>query len=231
VQHLDVAWAGTIIRSVITISAPSPIMKAQGTSGLCGTFILTGLLTSLTCVSGQAAEYCLGPYRNAVVCCTTPAGWYGWKDEPHSRERIKELDEYSRAVLRTMVSFHQPNCKEGPECPSLALITRGRDSRGKPDIQQGLRGFLNESEQPQDASPRRPPCLIVSHFGSFHTGHSGAGTIWQVRCPSGSQHLLTLLALRDMLVIIDLEAPDIKEIVPKLHSLKELARSVRRGRN
>ncbi len=38
---------------------------------------------------------------------------------------------------------------------------------------------------------------------------------------------MTPLAQRDALVTIDLGAPDIKDIVPKLDSIKELARSVR----
>jgi hypothetical protein len=192
------------------------------------------LFACLTCASSQAVEYCLRPDKEnggqaeSVVCCSAPAGWQGWKDDPHQRDRIKRLDAYSKGFLRRLVSFHQSNCKQGwPECPYLSLKTTARDSRGQPDVEAGLREFLDESEQPQDLSPRKPPCAVVGRYGSFHTENSGDSTIWQVRCPSGEQHFVTLLAQRDMLMTIDLGAPAIKDIVPKLDSLKELARSVR----
>jgi hypothetical protein len=189
---------------------------------------LAGLCASFNSLPVHAAEYCLGPYKgNTVICCSTPAGWLGWKDDPHLRDRMKQSDEYTRAWLGTFVDFHQPNWKQGAEGPYLGLDTRGRDSRGQPDVQAGLRDFLNESEQLQDLSPRRPPCVVVSRFGSFHTENYGTLKIWRIRCPSGRQHLLTLLAQRDVLVRISLDGPDIKDIVPKLDSLKELARSVR----
>ena len=194
---------------------------------------VAALLACFSSLSIRAAEYCLSPGKrdgaqaNTVVCCSTPAGWQGWKDDLHYRDRIKRLDAYSRAWLRRLVSFHQPNCKEGPECAYLALDTRGRDSRGQPDVEAGLRDFLDELEQPQDLSPRDRPCVAVSRFGSFHTENSGVLTIWRIRCPSGSQHFVTLLAQRDVLVTIELKAPDIKDILPRLGSLKELARSVR----
>jgi hypothetical protein len=189
---------------------------------------LAALLSCLTCLPVRAAEYCLGPYQgNSVVCCSTPTGWEGWKDDLHQRDSMKQLDVYTRAWLGKLVSFHQPNCKEGPECPYLGLDTKGRDSRGQPDVEAGLRDFLNEREQPQDLSPRKPPCVVVSRVGSFHAENSGELTIWRIRCPSGDQLFVTLLALRDVLVRIDLGGSDIKDIVPKLDSLKELARSVR----
>lgn len=194
---------------------------------------LAALFTCSTCLSAHAAEYCLRPGKqdgtqaNTVVCCSTPTGWHGWKDDPDYPTRIKRLDAYSKSFLQTSVSFHQPTCKQGPECPYLALHTRGRDSDGQPDVEGGLRAFLDESEQPQDLSPRDHPCVVVDRFGTFDTENSGTLTIRRIRCPSGSQHFVTLFAQRDVLVIIDLGAPDIKDIVPKLDSLKELARSVR----
>jgi hypothetical protein len=194
---------------------------------------LAGFFCCLVCLPVQATEYCLRPGKqdgtqaNSVVCCTTPNGWQGWKDDPHYRDRINRLDAYSKGFLRRLVSFHQPNCKKGPECPYLGLDARGRDSHCQPDVEAGLRDFLNELEQPQDLSPRHRPCVVVSRFGSFHTENSGALTIWQIRCPSGSEHFVALLAQRDVLVTIDLGGSDIKDIVPKLDSLKELARSVR----
>jgi len=200
-------------------------------------FLIRGLASTLACflcLSATGAEYCLRPdnkYRaqtNSVVRCSTPAGWKGWKDDPSSQQRIKQFgDAYSRGWVGKMVVFHQPDCKEGPECPYLGLDTRSRDSRGQPDLEAGLRDFLNEREQPQDLSPRKPPCVVVSRVASFHIENSGDLTIWQIRCPSGSQRFATLLAQRDVLVTIDLGGPDIKDIVPKLDSLKELARSVR----
>lgn len=185
------------------------------------------------CLCAQAAEYCLRPGKKdgtqaeSVVCCSTPGGWQGWKDESHYRERIRRLDAYSKGFFNMLVSFHQPNCKQGPECPYLSLKVTARDSRGQPDVEAGLRDLLEELEQPHDLSPRRPPCVVVSRVGSFHIENSGDVTIWQIRCPSGSQRLVTLFAQRDMLVTVELGAPDIKDIVPKLDSLKELARSVR----
>lgn len=204
-----------------------------------------GLIGALACsayVSAHAAEYCLRPDKedgtqaNRVICCATPAGWQGWKDDPNSLASTQKLlkDSVTRALFQRSVWFLPSNCvaddkfrKERPECSTLTLETQARDSRGQPDVEAGLRDFLDESEQPQDLSPRGPPCVIVSRFGSFHTENSGELTIWQIRCPSGSQHLVTLFAQRDVLVTIDLGGPDIKDIVPKLDSLKELARSVR----
>lgn len=139
---------------------------------------LTVHFSWFTFLSAQAAEYCLRPGKgNSVVCCSTPAGWQGWKDEPNYEDRIKRLDPLSKGLLQRLVPFHQPNCKKGPECPYLALDTRGRDSRGQPDVETGLRDLLNESEQPQDLSPRNPPCVVVSRFGSFHIENSGVLTI------------------------------------------------------
>jgi hypothetical protein len=181
-----------------------------------------------TFLSAQAAEYCMRPGKgNSVICCSTPVGWQGWKDEPHYEDRIKRLDPLSKAWVGKLVSFHQPNCKEGPECPYLSLDTRGRDSRGQPDVETGLRKLLQEKEQLQDLSPRKPPCIVGSRFGSFHTENSGDLTILRIRCPSGSQQLVTLFAQHDVLVTIELWGPNFKDILPKLDSFKELARSVR----
>jgi hypothetical protein len=198
------------------------------------TWVGAGVLACFICLSIRAAEYRLRPGKkdgtqaDSVVGCSTPGGWQGWKDDSRYPDRIKQLDSYSKGFFNTLVSFHQPNCKEGRlECPYLSLKITARDSRGQPDVEAGLRDFLEESEQPQDLSPRGPPCVVVSRFASFHTENSGDLTIWQIRCPSGSEHFVTLLAQRDVLVTIDLRARNIKEIVPKLDSLKELAQSVR----
>ena len=194
---------------------------------------LAGLCASFNFLPVHAAEYCLRPgnqdgtQADSVVCCTTPAGWQGWKDDPRYPDRIKRLDPYSKGFFNRLVPFHQPNCKQGPECAFLSLRVIVRDSRGQPDVKAGLRDLLEELEQPQDLSPRKPPCAVVSRFGSFHIENSGDLTIWRIRCPSGSQELVTLFAHRDVLVTIELGGPDMKDIVRKVDSLKELARSVR----
>jgi hypothetical protein len=195
---------------------------------------LVGLFTCFTWLSVQAADYCLRPGKedgteaSSVVCCTTPAGWQGWKDNPHYWDGVEGFTRtWLQASHISSVSFRQPNCKGGPQCVFLDLKTTGRDSRGQPDVDAGLRDFLDELEQPQDLSRRDHPCVVVNRFGSFRTENSGVVTIWRIGCPSGRQHLVTLLAQRDVLLTIDLGGPDIKDIVPRIDSLKELARSVR----
>jgi hypothetical protein len=111
------------------------------------------------------------------------------------------------------------------ECASLTLNTWGRDPRGQPDVDQGLRDFLRQIRQHQDV--REDPDPIVSKFGSFEAGDSGVLAILQIRCSFWNDYFLTMIAQHDVLVKIYLEAPDIKDIVPKLDSLKQLARSVR----
>src|SRR5438094_978946 len=101
------------------------------------TWVGTGILACFICLSVHAADYCLRPGKkdgteaDSVVCCTTPAGWEGWKDDPHYRDRIKRLDPYSKGFFNRLVSFHQPNCKQGPECPYLSLKVIARDSHGQ----------------------------------------------------------------------------------------------------
>jgi hypothetical protein len=202
---------------------------------------VVGLFICFIFLAAEAAEYCLLPSNEGgkdadnIVCCSTPAGWEGWKDDPKHLAGTQELlkDPLTRALFEASIWFFPSDCvaedrfrKKTPECSSLTLEARGRDSRGQPDVETGLRNFLHESEQLQDRSPRKPPCVVVERFGAFDTENSGVLMIWQIRCPSGSQHLVTLLAQRDVLVTIDLGAPDIKDIVPKVGSLKELARSV-----
>jgi hypothetical protein len=195
--------------------------------------LVAGILACFTCLPLRAAEYCLRPGKkdatqaDSVICCTTPAGWRGWKDDPGYWDRIKRLDPYTKEWFNRLVPFHQPNCKQGPECPYLSLRVTARDSRGQPDVEAGLRNLLEELEQPQDLSSRKLPCVVVSRFGSFHIENSGDVTIYQIRCPSGSQQLMTLFAQSDVLVTIELGGPDIKDTVHKVDSLKELARSVR----
>jgi hypothetical protein len=206
------------------------------------TWGLAGLFTGFMFLSVQAAEYCMRPGKedgtqaDSVVCCSTPTGWEGWKDDLKHLARTKKLfkDPLTRALFQRSVWFFPSNCvaddkfrKKSPECSSLTLETQARDSRGQPDVEAGLRDFLDQLEQPQDLSPRDQPCVVVNRFGSFHTENSGVLTIWRIRCPSGSQHFVTLLAQRDVLVTIYLNGPDIKDIEPRLDSLKQLARSVR----
>jgi hypothetical protein len=183
-------------------------------------------------LSAQAAEYCLRPDRedgtqaNSVVCCSTPAGWEGWKDDPHYWDGIEGFNkELLESEHRLRVSFRQSNCKNALECAGLTLDSCGRDSRGQPDVEQGMRDFLRQLQQHQDV--RHHPDPSVTRFDSFDPRNSGVLTIWQIRCSFWNDYFVTLIAQRDVLVTIYLEAPDIKDIVPKLDSLKELARSVR----
>jgi hypothetical protein len=205
---------------------------------------LAALFVCFTCLSAQAAEYCLRPSKEdgtrsaSVICCSTPTGWQGWKDDPKHLADTQRLlkDPLIRALFQASVSFFPSNCvaedrfrKKGPECPSLTLKTRARDSPGRPDAAPGLRDFLRElQDHPPDVHRDCDP--VVSRFGSFDIGNSSGLTIWQIHCrkrPFSSDYLLTMVSQRDVLVTIYLEAADIKKIVPKLDSLKELARSVR----
>ena len=195
---------------------------------------LAAVFACSTCLSTQAAEYCVSPSNKdgaesrSVVCCKTPPGWQGWKDDPHYWDGI---DRFTKALLQALysssVSFRKPHCKVRTQCIFLDLKTRGRDPGGKSDVEAGLRDFVDELEQPQDLSPRNHPCVVVSRFDAFHDEDFGVLAIWQIRCPAGSQHLVVPLAQRDVLVIIDLHGPDMKDIVPKVDSLEQLARSVR----
>src|SRR5437867_4245759 len=103
-------------------------------------FILIGLLTCITCMLTNAAEYCLRPSNKewtqaySVVCCSTPAGWYGWKDDPGGYpDYLKKSFPLSKSYFNRILPFHQPSCKAGPECPFLGLRTAARDARGKSD--------------------------------------------------------------------------------------------------
>jgi hypothetical protein len=126
------------------------------------------------------------------------------------------------------VLFDQPNCKKGPEwseCAHLTLETWGRDSRGQPDVDQGMRDFLRQLRQHRGVRREHDPS--VTRFASFDASDSGTLTIWQVRSSFWHDYFLTMITQRDVLVTMYLEARDIKDIEPKLDSLKELARSVR----
>ncbi len=162
----------------------------------------------------------------SVVCFSTPSGWQGWKDDPHYWDGVKGFNkQLLESEHRVRVSFRESNCKNASECASLTLDTWGRDSRGQPDIQQGLHDLVRQVQQHQDV--REDPDPVVTEFGSFDAGNSGPLTIWQIRCSFWNDYFLTMIARRDVLVTIYLEAPDIKDIVSNLDSLKELARSVR----
>src|SRR5947207_8723784 len=66
---------------------------------------LAAVLACSTCVPAKSAEYCLRPNKRemqtgSIVCCSTPAGWQGWKDNPNSQQRIKQFgDAHSRGGL------------------------------------------------------------------------------------------------------------------------------------
>jgi hypothetical protein len=214
------------------------------------TWVLAALLTWSTCLSAQAAEYCLRPDKrdgtqaDNVVCCSTPTGWVGWKDDLEQLARTKKLfnDPPTRALFQRSVWFFPSNCvaddkfrKKRPECPSLTLEARTRNSRGRSDVARELRRFLRElRDHPPDVYNDCDP--VVSRFASFDVGNSRDLPIWQIHCrkrresrpgSSSNDYLLTIIGQRDVIATIYLEAPDIKDIIPKLDSLKELARSVR----
>jgi hypothetical protein len=190
------------------------------------------LLGCLAIMPVQAAEYCLRPDKedgtqtNSVVCCTTPFGWQGWKDDPHYWDGIKGFNkQLLESEHRMRVSFDQPNCKRAAECATLMVEAWGRGSRGQPDIEQGMRDLLRQIRQHQDV--RGDPDPVVTEPGSFETGNAGRLTIWEIRCSFWKDYLVTQIAQRDVLVTIYLEAPDIQDIRGKVDSLKELAQSVR----
>jgi hypothetical protein len=205
---------------------------------------LAALFACSTCLSTQAAEYCLRPSKSdgtktrSVVCCTTPAGWQGWKDDPKHLTGTQRLlkDPLTRALFQMSVAFFPSNCvaedrfrKKRPECPSLTLRSRARDPYGRPNVARGLRDFLRElQDHPPDVHGDCDP--VVSRFGSFDAGNSEDPTIWQIHCRKRSpsnDYLLTMITQRDVLVTIYLAAANIKDIESKLDSLKELGRSVR----
>lgn len=208
------------------------------------------LVSSLLCLSVYGGEYCLRPRKEdgtearSVVCCSAPAGWEGWKDDPTNVARTQELlkDPLTRALFQTSVWFFPSNCvaqdgfrMKSSECPSLTLKARACDSRAPPNVAQRLRDFVRELKQhPPDVFDDCDP--VVSPFGSFDVNNFGGLTIWQIHCrkrresrswSSSNDYLLTMINRRDVLVAVYLAAADIKKIVPKLDSLKELARSVR----
>jgi hypothetical protein len=190
------------------------------------------LSACFVCLSLRAAEYCLRPSKedgteaSSLICCATPAGWQGWKDDPHYWDGVKGLN---KALLegehRMRVDFREIGCKNSPDCPTLTLDTWGRDSRGRPDIDQGMRDFLRQIRQHQDV--RHDPDLVVTRFGSFRTRNLGTLTVWKIRCSFWNDYLLTMITRRDMLLTIYLEGPDIKDIMSKLDKLEELACSAR----
>jgi len=196
---------------------------------LCAVVVLS---VCFVCSCPGAAEYCLRPSKedgrvaSSVICCATPAGWQGWKDDPHYWDGVNGLN---KAILegehRMRVDFREIGCKNSPDCPTLTLDTWGRDSRGRPDVAQGMRDFLRQIRQHQDV--RHDPDSVVGEFGSFGDTIFGSLTIWQIRSSFWDDYFVTIIAQRDVLVTVYLRASDINYIVPKLDSLKELVRSLR----
>jgi hypothetical protein len=183
----------------------------------------------LTCSSTEAADYCLRPGKedgtqaSSVVCCTTPAGWKGWKDDPHYWDGVKGLNKVLlQAELTSAVFFTQPNCRDRRRCVKLGLITWVGDSGGQVDIKAGLRDFLQQIEQSIDSEPSE-----ATQFSSVNTPNAGSLAIWEFRSSRERSYLGTLFAQRNAFVGIYLEAPDTTDIATKLDSLKQLAQSVR----
>jgi hypothetical protein len=171
-----------------------------------------------------------GTKANVKVLCRTPTGWQGWKDDPHYWDRIKEsnrrLVEGEHTVL---VSFWLPDCTYGRECPLLELRTIGLDAPSQASFETGLQNFLKPLQQHQDRE--RDPDPQVSRYATFDAGALGPLTIWQIRTSFYNDYFLVIIIQRDVLVTIYLYADDVKHIIGKLGSLKELARSVRFDRN
>ncbi len=139
-----------------------------------------------------------------MICCATPAGWQGWKDDPHYWDGVNGLN---KAILegehRMRVDFREIGC----------------------NVAQGRRDFLRQIRQHQDV--RHDPDSVVGEFGSFGDTIFGSLTIWQIRSSFWDDYFVTIIAQRDVLVTVYLRASDINYIVPKLDSLKELVRSLR----
>jgi hypothetical protein len=189
---------------------------------------LAALFACFTCASGQSAEYCLRPGKedgtqaSNVVCCTTPAGWQGWKDDPHYWDGVKGLNRVLlQGELTSRVFFTQPNCKDRRRCVKLGLITWAGDFGVQVDIKAGLRDFLQQIEQSIDSQPSD-----VTQISSVNTPNAGSLTIWEFRSSRERNYIGALFTQRNVFVGIYLEAPDTTDIATKLDSLKELAWSV-----
>jgi len=199
-------------------------------------WILAGLLTYLSCVCGRAAEYAMVPYKmhgtkaNVKVLCRTPTGWQGWKDDPHYWDGIKESNRrLVEGEYRVSVSFWLPDCKYGRQCGLLTLETIGLDSPDQARFETGMQNFLKPLQQHQDR--QRDPDPEVSRYAIFDAGALGPLTIWQIRTSFYNDYFLVIIVQRDVVVTVYLYADDVKHIVGKLDSLKELTRSVRFDRN
>jgi hypothetical protein len=196
------------------------------------TWWLAVTLASSLCSFAETAEYSFVPDKmdgtkaDSVVTCNTPPGWKGWKDDPSYWKGLSGFNqELLRSGHRESVSFVRVNCESTSKCITLVLETRGRDSRGQPDVRAGMSNFLRQVRQHQDM--HSDPSPSVSRLDSFSTGEFGTLTIWQIRCSFWNDYLLTMITRRDILVTIYLEAPDIQQCLADVDSLKQLARSVR----
>jgi hypothetical protein len=190
---------------------------------------LAALLACFTYGSTQAAEYCLRPGKeegkeaSSVICCTTPAGWQGWKDDPHYWDGIKGLNRVLlQAELTSRVLFTQPSCKDRDRCPKLGMVTWVGDSGGQVDIKAELRDFVQQIEQSTDSEPSD-----VTQLSSVNTPNAGSLTIWEFRSSRERSYIGALFSQRNVFVGIYLEGPYTTHIATKLDSLKQLAQSIR----
>lgn len=175
----------------------------------------------------DAAEYFLFPdmmtggRTKSKVVCTTPSGWEGWKEQPHYWDGVNaESRKMLESAHRVGVLFVQPGCRHGLNCPKLEVATIGADALGQPNISSALEYFV-EGLKHQRCGDRNP---AVVRFGSLQ---AGTLPIWRIDCESDDHHLATFILQRDVVVTIRLSAPNAKQIIDKLDSLKQLARSVR----
>src|SRR5579884_2677485 len=136
--------------------------EISGSNMRCSLLVACGLtlLNCSTCFSVDAAQYCLRPFKESgtrsgnVVCCSTPAGWLGWKDDPHYWDKITGLDKLLlQGELTRSVLFRQPNCEHRGRCMSLRLLTWTGNPSAQGDPKGLLRYFLQEIEGSMDARP------------------------------------------------------------------------------
>jgi hypothetical protein len=195
---------------------------------------LASALACFGCTSLESAEYCLRAVSpngqdqtRHVICCSTPSGWEGWKDDQEVFESSKKVlkDGPTRALFQMSVWFQESNCKRGLECPILVVRAQGRDSRSKSDVNAQLRDFLEEWQNYSDEC--KDPHPAVKAFSSFDAADFGHLTIWQIHCSASNDYFVTFIARNDVAVTVYLRVPSSRRIVSKLDSLKELTRSLR----
>ncbi|MBX6334914.1 hypothetical protein IRY61_06290 [Candidatus Saccharibacteria bacterium] len=104
----------------------------------------------------------------------------------------------------------------------LGLVTWTGNVSAQGDPKRLLRHFLQEIEESMDARP-----TDVKQLSPPNTVTAGASPIWEFRSSRSRTYAGVIIIRNDVFVGIYLEAPNELDIVAGLHSLKQLARSVR----